>query len=204
MTRTYRVVGFWLAVLATLLTLLAVSTPLLAQRADRGVITGIVTDSTGAAVGGANVKVRNVGTGIETPLVTNDAGAYTTPSLVLGTYTVTVERQGFKTTQATGIELLGAETIRKDITLAVGSTTESVEVTAGAETINATTPDVSHTVDEKYYNDLPVITRPTTTLVPCVRPLPFGPRTLHKRIAERHHLEVGRAQASLGHGGRHP
>src|SRR6478752_7965274 len=60
--------------------------------------------------------------------------------------------------QAQGVEILGAQTIRKDISLAVGSTTESVEVTAGAETINSTTPDVSHTVDEKYYNDLPVIT----------------------------------------------
>ena len=100
MTRPYRVVGFWLAVLATIVTLLALSNPVLAQRADRGVITGIVTDSTGAAVGGASVKIRNEGTGVETPLVTNDAGAYTTPSLVLGTYTITVERQGFKTAQA--------------------------------------------------------------------------------------------------------
>ena len=158
MTRTYRVVGFWIALLATLLALLALSNPLLAQRADRGVITGIVTDSTGSAVAGATVKVRNEDTGVETPLTTNGAGAYTTPSLVLGTYSITVDHQGFKTARANAIQLLGAETIRKDISLAVGSTTESIEVIAGAETINATTPDVSHTVDNKYYTDLPVIT----------------------------------------------
>ena len=158
MTRTYSVVGFWIAVFATLVTLLALSNPLLAQRADRGVITGIVTDPTGSAIAGATVKIRNDGTGVETPLTTNGAGAYTTPSLVLGTYSITVDHQGFKTARSTGIELLGAETIRKDISLAVGSTTESIEVTAGAETINATTPDVSHTVDNKYYTDLPVIT----------------------------------------------
>ena len=158
MTRTYRVVGFWLAVLATLITLLALSNPLLAQRSDLGVITGIITDQTGSAIAGANVKVRNEGTGVETVLTTNGAGAYTTPSLVLGTYSITVDHPGFKMAQAQGVEILGAQTIRKDISLAVGSTTESVEVTAGAETINSTTPDVSHTVDEKYYNDLPVIT----------------------------------------------
>src|SRR5438874_9072507 len=158
MTRTYRVVGFWIGLLATLLALLALSNPLLAQRADRGVITGIVTDSTGSAVAGATVKVRNEDTGVETPLTTNGAGAYTTPSLVLGNYSITVDHQGFKTARANAIQLLGAETIRKDISLAVGSTTESVEVIAGAETINATTPDVSHTVDNKYYTDLPVIT----------------------------------------------
>ena len=158
MTRTYRVVGFWIALLTTLLTLLALSNPLFAQRADLGVITGIVTDQTGSAIVGATVKVRNEGTGVETVLTTNQAGAYTTPSLVLGSYSITVDHPGFKTAQATGIQLLGAETIRKDMSIAVGSTTETIEVTAGAETINATTPDVSHSVDQKYYNDLPVIT----------------------------------------------
>src|SRR5438874_1471023 len=128
------------------------------QRADRAIISGVVTDATGSAVAGATVKIRNLGTGVENTFTTNGAGAYTTPPLVLGTYSVTVDHQGFKTAESTGIQLLGAETIRKDISLAVGSTTESIEVIAGAETINATTPDVSHTVDNKYYTDLPVIT----------------------------------------------
>jgi hypothetical protein len=158
MTRTYRAVGFSVVFLTLFATLLSLSSLVLAQRADRGVITGIVSDQTGSAVAGAVVKILNEGTGIETPLTTNAAGAYTTPSLVLGTYSITVDHQGFKTARASGIQLLGAETIRRDISLAVGSTTESVEVIAGAETINATTPDVSHTVDNKYYTDLPVIT----------------------------------------------
>src|SRR5438046_10169127 len=106
MTRTYRVVGFWIALLATLLTLLALSNPLLAQRADRGVITGIVTDQTGSSIAGAVVKIRNEGTGVEIPLTTNEAGAYTTPSMVLGTYSITVDHQGFKTARSTAIELL--------------------------------------------------------------------------------------------------
>ncbi len=158
MTRTYRAVGFSVVLLTLFATLLSLSSSVLAQRADRGVITGIVSDQTGSAIAGATVKIRNDGTGVETLLTTNSAGAFTTPALVLGTYSIAVDHQGFKTTQATGIELLGAETIRRDMVLAVGSTTESVEVTAGAETINATTPDVSHTVDNKYYTDLPVIT----------------------------------------------
>ena len=120
MTRTYRVVGFWVALVATFATLFALSAPLLAQRSDLGVITGIVTDQTGSAISGANVKVRNEGTGVETVLITNGAGAYTTPSLVLGTYSITVDHPGFKTAQAPGIEILGAQTIRKDISLAVG------------------------------------------------------------------------------------
>jgi hypothetical protein len=138
--------------------LLLFSSLLQAQRADRAVISGVVTDSTGSAVAGATVKVKDESTGVETSLTTNGAGAYTTPPLVLGTYTVTVDRQGFKTAQSTGILLTGAETVRHDVALAVGSTAETIDVVAGAETLNVTTPDVTHTVDSRYYQDLPTIT----------------------------------------------
>ncbi len=153
MTRTYLVVGVLVVV-----AILCLSTPLVAQRADRGIITGIVTDTTGSSIAAATVKVRNEGTAVETVLTTNDAGGYTTPPLVLGSYSVTVDHAGFKTSVTPGILLQGAETIRRDVSLAVGSTSEQVEVIAGAETLNVTTPDVSHTVDNKYYEDLPVIT----------------------------------------------
>ena len=151
--RSYLVVG-----LCVVLAVLCLSGLLLAQRSDRGIITGIVTDPTGSSVTGATVKVRNEGTGVETASVTNDAGAYTTPPLVLGNYSVTVDHAGFKTSVNSGIMLQGAETIRKDVALAVGSVSESVEVKAGAQQLEVTTPDVSHTVDEKYYRDIPIIT----------------------------------------------
>jgi hypothetical protein len=117
-----------------------------------------VTDQTGSSVTGATAKVRNEETGVETVLTTNDAGAYTTPPLILGSYSVTVDHAGFKTSVTPGILLQGAETIRRDVSLVVGSLSEQVEVRAGDETLNVTTPDISHTVDEKYYNDLPIIT----------------------------------------------
>jgi len=150
--RAYLLLGLRVA-----LAILCLSSLLLAQRSDRGIITGLVTDQTGSSVSGATVKVRNEETGVETTLITNDAGAYTTPPLVLGSYSVTVEHSGFKTAVNSGILLQGAETIRKDFTLAVGSVSESVEVKAGADQLEVTTPDVSHTVDEKYYSDLPVV-----------------------------------------------
>jgi len=143
--------------LCVVLTVICLTSSLPAQRADRGIITGIVTDPTGSSVAGATVRVRDEGTGVETVLVSNDAGAYTTPPLVLGRYSVTIDHTGFKTSVNTGIMLQGAETIRKDVTLTVGAVTESVEVKAGAE-VEVTTPDVSHTVDEKYYRDIPIIT----------------------------------------------
>jgi hypothetical protein len=138
-------------------TILSLANPLYAQRADRGVITGVVTDTTGSALPGATVKIKNLGTGVETSLTTNESGAYSSPLLILGSYSVTVDHPGFKTSVSSGIVITGAATVRQDITVAVGSTTESVEVVAN-DTVNVTTPDVSHVVDNKYYEDLPTIT----------------------------------------------
>ena len=149
------------------LTTICATTPLLAQRSDRGIITGIVTDATGSALAGAEVKVRNEGTALETTLTTNSAGAFTTPPLALGTYSVSVDHPGFKKSVNSGIELQGAETIRKDITLTVGAVSESVEVKAEGE-LNVTTPDISHVVDEKYYQDIPTITASDVRLAEAV------------------------------------
>src|SRR4051812_19127436 len=138
-------------------TILSLANPLYAQRSDRGTITGVVTDSTGSALVGATVKIKNLGTGVETALTTNASGSYSSPLLILGSYSITVDHPGFKTSVSSGIVITGAETVRQDVALAVGSTTESVEVVA-SDALNVTTPDVSHVVDNKYYEDLPTIT----------------------------------------------
>ena len=133
------------------------STSLFAQRSDRATISGVVTDNQGAAVPGATVTIKNEDTGVESVLVTNSSGAYTGPPLVLGRYSVTVDLTGFKKMVSSGILLQGGDAIRHDIALQVGDLTESVEVRA-ATGISETRPDVSHTVDEKYYQDLPFVT----------------------------------------------
>src|SRR6266496_6312615 len=92
-----------------------------AQRADRATISGIVSDPSGNSIPGANVRIRNENTGVETPLVTNEVGAYTSPLLVLGTYSVTVERSGFKSAVRTGIEILGGQAYRVDLRLELGA-----------------------------------------------------------------------------------
>jgi hypothetical protein len=152
MMRTYLLVG-----LAVLLSTLGLTAPAFAQRSDRAIITGVVTDPGGSSVAGATVRVRNEGTGVETVLTTNDAGAYTTPPLVLGTYSVNVDHSGFKTTVNSGILLSGGEVVRQDVILQIGAVTESVEVKAGAVELNVTQPDVTHTLNEKYYEDLPTV-----------------------------------------------
>src|SRR6266852_4984235 len=130
---------------------------LLAQRADRATVTGVVSDQTRNNVPGATVKVRNDDTRVETVLSTNDAGAYTSPLLVLGAYTVSVEHAGFKTSIKTGIQLVGGQVYRQDVVLELGAVADRVEVSAAAEMINTEQPDVAHTVGEQYYRDLPIL-----------------------------------------------
>ena len=133
------------------------SSPAFAQRADRATISGVVIDNQAAAVPGATVTIKNEDTGVETVLVTNSAGAYTSGPLVLGRYSVTVDLTGFKKMVSSGIVLQGGGAIRHDVALQVGDMAETVQVTASSG-VNETRPDVSHTVDEKYYQDLPFIT----------------------------------------------
>ena len=152
--------------LLALCAILFLSTPLMAQRSDRGIIGGVVTDTQGSAVPGATVTVRNEDTGVETVLTTNSAGAYTTNPLVLGHYSVKVNVSGFKTSATSGIPLTSGDVVRHDVKLDVGDIAETVEVTAADS--YSTRPDVSHKVDEKYYHDLPIVTAADVRLAESV------------------------------------
>ncbi|HEX6803058.1 MAG TPA: TonB-dependent receptor [Terriglobales bacterium] len=130
---------------------------LYAQFADRIVITGVVTDASGAAIPDAKVTITDEKTGVKTAVGTNSAGNYSTPPLILGTYRVDVEKEGFKVYSQTGITATGGTNVRVDAKLDVGATTQTVEVTAGLEQLNTENPTVSHTVGQAYYKELPQV-----------------------------------------------
>ena len=70
----------------------------------RGTILGTVTDTSGAAVPGATVTIKNVDTGLLRTVTTSDDGSYSAPELPLGAYDITVEKQGFKEGIVTGVK----------------------------------------------------------------------------------------------------
>src|SRR5262245_46970146 len=80
---------------AALLTLLLAA--FVSGQSDRGVITGSVIDSSGAAVTGATVTIINTGTNIGSTIVTNSEGRFTAPALQVGSYKIKFEKPGFKT-----------------------------------------------------------------------------------------------------------
>jgi hypothetical protein len=128
-----------------------------AQLADRAVITGLVTDASGAAIDDAKVTITDEATGVKTVVGTNSAGNYSTPPLILGTYRVDVEKAGFKMSSRPGLGLTGGQTVRVDAKLDVGAVTETVEVEAHTELVNTENATVSHTVGAAYYKDLPAV-----------------------------------------------
>jgi len=146
------------AVVALLFALVAFSGQnLYAQFADRAVITGVVTDASGAAVPDAQVTITDEATGVKTVVGTNSAGNYSTPPLTLGTYRVEVEKAGFKIYKRTGIALTGGETAREDVKLDIGAVSQTVSVEASTEVVNTENATVSHTVGAEYYKDLPTV-----------------------------------------------
>jgi hypothetical protein len=129
---------------------------LLAQ-ADRGIITGLVTDAQGAPVPNALVAVKDSKTGVVTNVTSTASGNYSTPPLIIGTYEVSVAMSGFKTFHASGINLASGQTFRQDISLEVGEVKQSVEVSGEVEQLNADNPQMSGSVNQLEYESLPAI-----------------------------------------------
>jgi hypothetical protein len=121
----------------------------------RGTIGGRVVDRSEAVVVGAKVQVTNVQTAVGTTVSTNETGAFRVPFLIPGTYRVTAEMSGFKTSSLENIELRVADTLDLTIRLDVGSTSEQVTVTAGAPILETTSSTTGTVVDERRVSDLP-------------------------------------------------
>ncbi len=132
-------------------------TAMLFAQADRGIITGLVLDPQGAPVPNAEVQVKETNTGVVTTVKTTSVGNYSTPPLVIGTYEVSVSLQGFKPFHASGITLASGQTFRQDVQLQVGTIQQSVEVNAEVEQLNADNPQVSASVDQRFYASLPAL-----------------------------------------------
>ena len=110
---------------------LLVSAPALAQStAANGAIEGTVSDTQGGVLPGVTVTVFNVETGTERSTVTNEKGLYRAPLLPLGTYRVTIELQGFKKFEQTGVKLSVGETALINATLSVGAVSETITVSS--------------------------------------------------------------------------
>ncbi len=126
-------------------------------QAGTGTITGTVTDPAGAAVANAPIDVRNTATNVPYPTVTTETGAYTVLRLPPGPYSVTVSAPGFKKLIRAGLTVDAGQTLPLDLTVEIGSASESVTVSAEGTLLKTETGDVSHNITISQLNDLPAL-----------------------------------------------
>jgi Carboxypeptidase regulatory-like domain len=148
--------------------------PIWAQNTSTGTVTGLVTDQSGAAVGGAEVKLTDVSTNLVLRTTSNDAGRYTIVNVAPGTYNVSVAKTGFSTFQAGGQQVDVGTVLTINAPLEVGSTSTTVEVSAvsGAE-LQVTNATVGQTITGQSLVFMPNIGRDASSfavLQPGVTP----------------------------------
>jgi hypothetical protein len=142
--------------LIALCCLLVVAGTAFAQ-SDRGTITGSVIDQAGAVIPNAAIEVKNVNTGAVYQAQSSSTGNYTFSQLPAGQYQMSSSMQGFKQFIRTGITVLVAQTLRVDITLEVGSISETVTVSEDAPLLRMDSGELAHNVQSKSLNELPIL-----------------------------------------------
>ena len=134
--------------------------PILAWSQDvTGSVQGAVTDPSGARLAHVQVDLVNEGTKVKVTHETGQDGGYQFNLVPPGRYSVSGSLSGFKTSTTTGLDVQVNKSTRVDLSLQLGSVTESVEVTAQAAQIDSESAQVSTNVPAKMMIDLPSSSR---------------------------------------------
>ena len=136
-------------------------------------LSGSVIDPAGAAIPEAAVTVTNTQTGISARAASDRSGNYIFPALSPGEYTISVEKQGFKSSLISGITLLVNQQARVDAQLQVGALTTTVEVSGAAPLVQTNTASVGTVIGQREVVEIPLNLRrfsALATLVPGTVP----------------------------------
>src|SRR5258708_39282946 len=143
------------------------ATPARAQTASSGSVTGQVSDPQGASVPGADVTLTDLSDRGKQSATTNDSGRYTFPVVNPGLYDITVSKSGFKVSKMAQQKVSIGLVLTVNVTLEVGSVTETVVVTSSSigselQTANAT---IGNTINLKQLELLQTLGRDATSLL---------------------------------------
>jgi hypothetical protein len=122
-----------------------------------GTLTGIVTDPSGAVISGVPVTATHVDTGTRIIGTTSQTGNYTIGQMPVGRYVITVAQTGFKTFRQENVTIAAAQTLRLDISMEVGATSESVTVTAESTLLQSDSAALVHNIISQQIQNLPVL-----------------------------------------------
>lgn len=160
-------------------------------------ISGRVTDATGAAVPDAPITTKNTATSATQTVNTDMQGRYSVPDLAIGTYTVTAAKTGFTTAVRSGVVLSVGSAPVLDFQLAVGQTTESVNVSAAASQVDTSSAAVSSLVNTTQMTQLPLNGRDYEQLIllaPGVSSYPAGGSSALTSVANAYSISGTRPE----------
>jgi len=145
--------------------LLCLCFALLSQTPDTATVTGHITDQTGTAMAGVDVKLTNTLTGFERTAQTDSSGAFSIAGLpVAGAYNLTANRSGFAEARKDRITLSGGTTARVDLQLNVAAAQEQVTVTGAAGEVRTDSPQLGDDLDTQQVQEMPLLNRRITYL----------------------------------------
>jgi hypothetical protein len=147
-----------------LATLCVLTVPILGQT-FYGSVVGAITDSSGSPMPDATVTVTNTSTSERHSVVTTADGGYRFVNLVPGSYSIAVEKPGFKRTTRDGVNIEVAAIARLDISMEVGDVNQSVEVTGSAPLLQTENASLSQVVATRQVQELPLNGRNVLNLV---------------------------------------
>ncbi|HTM47356.1 MAG TPA: TonB-dependent receptor [Bryobacteraceae bacterium] len=126
---------------------------------------GEIKDATGAVVPGVHVRIVNADTGVVTRVESGSDGRFIAPSLQPGRYSIVIEASGFKKVDRSGIVLQVNQTARVDLTLEVGSVTETVEIRGEAPLLESSSSALGQVIENRSITNLPLNARNPYALV---------------------------------------
>ncbi|MGA7413123.1 MAG: carboxypeptidase-like regulatory domain-containing protein, partial [Bryobacteraceae bacterium] len=124
-------------------------------QAISGDVTGVVSDASGAAIPDATVTALNEATGVKTTAASNAEGVYRFNNLPISKYTITGSASGFASNSLKNLEVTLTTVVTANLSLAVGATATTVEVSGGTVAVDTTTAQLQTTFDSKQSVDLP-------------------------------------------------
>src|ERR1043166_1702135 len=145
--------------IATLGVLLAIAGSSYGQGGTTSTLNGVVVDTSGAIIPGANVTAKQTATGVSSETVSNAEGVFSFPALNTGTYTVTVALQGFKQYVANNVVLTSGAGANVRAVLEVGAVEETVTVSSQSAIVQTQNPTISTTITTNQVIRLPVTSR---------------------------------------------
>jgi hypothetical protein len=137
-------------------------------------LSGTVVDSGGGVIPGAAVVVKNIATGETFEAQSNESGVFSVPAIAVGSYTVTITLQGFKTAVVSDVRVVTGTPASVKAVLEIGALTETVSVSSRAELVQSQSPQVSSTLVAEQLSEIPLSSRNALYAVAMLPGVQYG------------------------------